>query len=343
MSGHRVFGVGVYLSERFLTLDELGNLPEPKWMVEGLFEQDALVMLVGPPGSFKSFLAIDWALSLACGRPWNNRAVAPSRVLYALGEGKASLLKRIQAWVHHNKLDRSEYNTLNANFRVTFNVPQLATPRLATEFNEALDIDGFKPTLLVIDTLARSYVGKNENDAMDVGIWVDSVDKLRHKGMTVLVLHHTKKNTEFGLRERGNTAWMGAMDSAYMLERNPEGHRGFARLYCTKQKDHQEPAEVWMRHQQIRPKEDVEGSIVLVETESPGAAEIEEREQEEAALGAIIESILGNSEIKSDRARARALAQRAGMLEATAYTKIRRAKRRQIEDYVNTETGEIVE
>jgi RecA-family ATPase len=95
MSGHRVFGVGVYLSERFLTLDELGNLPEPKWMVEGLFEQDALVMLVGPPGSFKSFLAIDWALSLACGRPWNNRATVPSRVLYALGEGKASLLKRI--------------------------------------------------------------------------------------------------------------------------------------------------------------------------------------------------------------------------------------------------------
>ena len=331
------------MSERFLTLDELGNLPEPKWMIEGLFEQDALVMLVGPPGSFKSFLAIDWALSLACGRPWNKRVVAPSRVLYALGEGKASLLKRIQAWVHHNKLTKVEYDTLNANFRVTFNVPQLATPRLASEFNEALDIDGFNPTLLVIDTLARSYVGKNENDAMDVGIWVDSVDKLRHKGMTVLVLHHTKKNVEFGLKERGNTAWMGAMDSAYMLERNPEGYRGLARLYCTKQKDHQEPEEVWMKHQQIRPREDVEGSIVLLETERPGAAEEEAKAVEDEALNAIIHHLLNDAQFTSDRARARALAEKTGMLEGTAHTKIRRHKRRNAELMVNTETGEIIE
>lgn len=323
------------MAERFLTIEDLGNLPEPKWMIDGLFEQDALVMLVGPPGSFKSFLAIDWALSLAAGRPWNGRAVKPSKVLYALGEGKASLLKRIQAWVHHNELSRSEYAALNANFRVTFDVPQLAVPRETNRFIEDLDVDGFGPTLIVIDTLARSYVGKNENDPMDAGVWVESADKLRHRGATVLVLHHTKKNTEFGLQYRGTTAFLGAMDTAFTLERNPDGYRGYAKLSCDKQKDHMEPPDVWMRHEHIRPKPDVEGSIILLETERPGAEEAEARAADKAALQAVINTLLNDDSYVSDRARAKALAEQANIPQATAQTKIHRSRKRQIEGEVN--------
>ncbi len=321
--------------EKFLTIDDLGNLPEPKWLIHGLFEQDGLVMLVGPPGSFKSFLAIDWALSLAVGRPWNQRAVKPSRALYVLGEGKASLLKRIQAWIHHSNLSQLERATLNANFRVSFDVPQLAVPRLATEFRDALDQDGFNPSVMVIDTLARSYVGKNENDPMDAGIWIDNVDKLRQRGMSVLALHHTRKNVEYGLKERGTTAWMGAMDSAFMLERNPEGYRGYARLVCTKQKDHQEPEDVWMIHKHIRPNPDVEGSIILQEVDAPGAEEAEAKAEEEAALQAIIDSLLTNPSYNSDRQRAKVLAAKANILETTAHTKIHRARKKVIEREVN--------
>lgn len=321
----------------FYTIEDLSNLPEPKWLVEGLFEQDALVMLVGPPGSFKSFLAIDWGLSLAIGRPWNNRPTKPSRVLYALGEGKASLLKRIQAWIVHNKLTRAEFNMLNANFRITFDVPQLAVPREAVEFIDELDVDGFNPTLLVIDTLARSYVGKNENDPMDAGVWVESVDRLRQKGMTVLVLHHTKKNAEFGLKYRGTTAFLGAMDTSFVLERNPEGHRGYAKLTCDKQKDHIEPPDIWMQHKHIRPKPDVEGSIILLETGRPGAQEEEARESENTALQVIIDSLLQDPTFDSDRARARELATKANILETTAQTRIHRARKFKMNLEINGE------
>lgn len=326
--------------ERFLTLEELGNLPEPKWMIEGLFEQDALVMLVGPPGSLKSFLAIDWALSLATGRPWNGRATKPSRVLYALGEGKASLLKRIQAWQHHNALTKLESDALNANFRVTFDVPQLAVKQEMARFINDLDAYEYGPTILILDTLARSYVGKNENDPMDAGVWVEAADRLRQRGMTVLVLHHTKKNTEFGLRYRGTTAFLGAMDTSFMLERNPEGHRGFAKLSCDKQKDHIEPPDVWMKDVHIRPREGVEGSIVLVETEKPGVEDEEAREAENEALNAIISSLLENGAYDSDRARAKQLAIQTGLSEETARTKLRR--RRKVTK-VDTTTGEIIE
>jgi hypothetical protein len=328
----RRLGVGQQLLDdllfTFLTIEELSHMPEPKWLLDGLFEQDALVMLVGPPGSFKSFLAIDWALSLAAGIPWNDRATKPSRVLYALGEGKASLLKRIQAWIHYNQLPEEQLRLLNANFRITFNVPQLAVPRETKQFMQEVDIDQFNPNCLVVDTLARSYVGKNENDPMDAGVWVESVDKLRQKGMTVLVLHHTKKNQEFGLAYRGTTAFLGAMDTAFVLERNPEGYRGYAKLSCNKQKDHIEPPDIWLKHEQIRPRPDVEGSIVLCETERPGQEEENAREAEDAALEAVMQGLLNDDTYRSDRARARALAEKVNILEATAHTKVLRARRK---------------
>src|SRR5690606_21291995 len=152
-------------------------------------EQDALAMLVGPPGAFKSFLAIDWGLCLATGRPWNERLVAPAKVLYMLGEGKAGLLKRINAWAWHNDLDKEEHDMLNANFRVTFDVPQMASQREVTRFVEELDVDGFHPSVFFVDTLARSFVGRDENGQVDAGLWVEGADRLRQRGATVIALH----------------------------------------------------------------------------------------------------------------------------------------------------------
>lgn len=316
------------MADRFLTIEDLGNLPEPRWLIEGLFEQDGLVMLVGPPGSFKSFLAIDWALSLATGRPWNGHATKPSKVLYALGEGKANLLKRIQAWIHYNRLSNLERVLLNANFRATFDVPQLAVPRSTKEFIEALDIEGFKPNLFVIDTLARSYVGKDENGQLDSGIWVDSVDKLRQRGMTVLVVHHTKKNTEFGLKDRGSGVFMGAMDTAFILQRNPDGMKGYAKLYCTKQKDHAEPEDIWLINKHIKSDPNAEGSIVLVKTSKPGEDEAIERATREAEVEEMILNLLADSSFASDRARARELANKSNMLETAAHSRIHRARKK---------------
>ena len=314
--------------DRFLTLEDLGNLPPPKWLIEGLFEQNAVVMLVGPPAAYKSFLAIDWAMCLATGRPWNGRAVEPSRVLYALGEGKASLLKRVEAWVYWNKLDAKELADLNANFRVTFDVPQLAVQREVTEFLGDLDADGFAPNVFIIDTLARSFVGKSENDPQDVGVWVESVDRMRQRDMTVLVLHHTKKNTEFGLQYRGSTAFLGAMDSAFTLEKNPEGYKGYAKLVCNKQKDHAEPDDVWMHWQHVCKPGAEEGSIVLIESNNPDAEMEEKKEAENAAVDELIHSLLGDETFISDRQRAKVLATKLGMLEGTAQTKISRARRK---------------
>lgn len=301
-------------------------MPQPKWVIEGLFEQDALVMLVGPPGSFKSFLAIDMALCLATGRDWNGRAVKPSNVLYALGEGKASLLKRVKAWQWHKKLTQAEQQLLSANFKVTFDVPQLATQREVARFENDMDADDLKPTVLIIDTLARSFVGKNENDPMDAGMWVESADRLRQRGITVIVLHHTKKNTEFGLQYRGTTAFLGAMDTSFVLHRNPEGFKGYSKLSCNKQKDHIEPPDIWLQSEHVSPP-NIEGSIVLTEVQPPTEEETIRRAEDEAMMNDMIQLLLGQ-EFQSDRARARELAEKVGISESAAQSRILRARRK---------------
>jgi len=285
-------------------------------------------MLVGPPAAFKSFLAIDWALSIALGKPWNGRATEPSRVLYALGEGKASLLKRIEAWVWHRRLTPDERRKLNSNFRVTFDVPQFAAAREVTEFLDDLDADGFEPGLLIIDTLARSFVGRDENSQVDAGLWVESADRMRQRGMAILALHHTKKNTEFGLQYRGSSALQGAMDTAFTLARDPDGFRGYAKLFCSKQKDHEEPDDIWLRREHIKPPTASEGSIVLLQTDRPGDAEAKEQEMHQAEVDELIASLLGDPTYATDRARARVLAEKTNMLEGTAQTRISRARRK---------------
>jgi len=80
-------------NKRFLSLDDLTHLPEPMWCIEGMFEANSLIMLAGPPASYKSFLALSWLLAMASGKEWCGRKTQPAKVLYVLGEGKSSLLK----------------------------------------------------------------------------------------------------------------------------------------------------------------------------------------------------------------------------------------------------------
>src|SRR5262249_46295895 len=94
------FGTGAtpLMALRLLTLADLDNLPDPEWLVDGLVGQNALVVLFGPPGVGKSFLALDLALSIATGRPWLGRKTTQGGVVYVYAEGTSELKHRAAAW-----------------------------------------------------------------------------------------------------------------------------------------------------------------------------------------------------------------------------------------------------
>jgi hypothetical protein len=83
-----------------------------------------------------------------------------------------------------------------------------------------------KPILIVLDTLARCFVGGDENSAQEIGKFVDACRRLQiATGAAVLILHHTGKpkmgrNNKDPL-ERGSSALRGAAD--VMISQNRIG------------------------------------------------------------------------------------------------------------------------
>ncbi len=323
----------------FFTLDQLAHLPPPQWLIEGMFEVDSTIMLAGPPGHYKSFLALDWMLSIASGREWNGKKVKKSKVLYVLGEGKASLFKRISAWLAYHKPNEREMLDINSSFRVGFDVPQMADGSSVDSLLANLASDGYTPNVIVIDTFARSFVGKDENSPADTGLWIESAERLRNLGYTVLFLHHTKKNTEFGLQYRGSSALMGAMDTAMTMGKDPK--TGIATLVVSKQKDHEEGAPMHFKAERVTAywgaKAMPEPGMVLLPT-----IQLDERfsdafRKDEEAM----DTILGDASYASDRARARSLALLTGLNENTAHTRLRR-RRKELNLGEDLGSGELV-
>ena len=313
---------GTPQAQRFFSLDDLGSLPKPEWAIEGMFELNSLVMLAAPSYSFKSFMAIDWMMCIAAGRKWNHRRTITAKVLYVLGEGKANLKKRCDAWAFNAKLLPEERQRLNENFRVSFEVPQLASKASVDNMLAQLDAENFKPTVLVIDTFARSFVGLDENSPRDTGLWIEQADRLRQLGYTVIFIHHTRKNTEFGVVFRGSTAIIGAMDTAMLMSRDFRTNE--VKLEITKQKDNDEGDPLFFERRLVNPtgiKQD--GSMVLtsvIKADSRFTAE-------GIALDASTKDVIEDDDFASDRARARQLAALHGISIAAAQSRILRFRK----------------
>lgn len=81
------------LSEKWVALGRWGPLGalkrvgETKWLIDGVIPSGSINWMVAAPGSFKTFLALDMAAAVACGRPWHGRETDEAVVLYLAAEG----------------------------------------------------------------------------------------------------------------------------------------------------------------------------------------------------------------------------------------------------------------
>mgnify|MGYP001228609381 CR=1 FL=1 len=80
-----------------LSMAELEDLPDPAWLVRDLIGLETLAVLFGMPGVGKSFVALDIALSVASGRPWQDHEVQQGPVLYVVAEGGHGTRRRVRS------------------------------------------------------------------------------------------------------------------------------------------------------------------------------------------------------------------------------------------------------
>lgn len=209
---------------------ELETLPPLKFFVDGVFPEDSLLCIYGPPGCGKSFLSLDLACSVATGIDWLGRKVTMGAVLYVAAEGGRGYRKRVMAWKDARFLTGRSINVSfvlePANLHGVEDVEHIL--RAADSLREP-------PSLVVFDTLHRSMTGGDENSAQDIGLVMDRASRLRRElPASVMFIHHTRKD---GDAERGSLSIRGSVDTLAQVRETDDDWR---ELVCEKQKDFDE-------------------------------------------------------------------------------------------------------
>ena len=218
---------------RFIDDDGIEGIAPPAWLIEDFLPENSYCILFGERGTFKTFIALDIALSIAVGFGMSANScwpevVTPGPVLFAAGEGRASIKKRIRAWqeVHFG-------GNRCPNFILGDPVPNI-TQDISGFINGAIAMhpNGYK--LVVIDTVGRAMQGVNENAQEHASAFTKMVEVIQHElGATVLALHHTGHGDKS--RSRGSSVFGADVDTEIKLERREKNHT--ISLTMTKQKD----------------------------------------------------------------------------------------------------------
>ena len=216
---------------RGYSIDELESLPPLEWQVEGHFQAGGFNVIFGPPGSAKSFYALDQGLSIATGKKFLGKyATVQGPVAYVCGEGREGLRDRIAAWCKF-------YGTKPTNFAIipfTFNLLEKDEVLTLAEIIQEQFTGGDGVRAVYIDTLARMFAGGDENSTKDMSCFVDHVAELGRilGGVTMTTIHHSGKDWTKG--GRGSTALQGAADTMISLQGDPSM---FVDVCCKKQKN----------------------------------------------------------------------------------------------------------
>lgn len=163
---------------------------EHRWLVTGLWLEQAVGIVGGEPKCCKSFLALDLAVSVAAGTPCLRRFVVPKagRVLLYAAEDALHIVRR--------RLDgiASAAGVMLADLDIQLiTVPVLRLDLDADRRNLAQTVERLRPRLLILDPFVRLH-RIDENASGEVAPLLAYLRELqRCYGVAVLVVHHANK------------------------------------------------------------------------------------------------------------------------------------------------------
>ena len=220
-----------------------------EWLIDNVLPKRAFCALYGPPGSYKSFVALDIAEAVATGRAWMGREVqAAGAVLYICGEGFGGIGARIKACKMHNRTQAgAEIYVIRAAINMRSSAEDFDL--LVASIKDLVEKTGVQFELVQIDTLARAFGGGNENNSEDMGAFIHNAGRIqRMLNCAMMVLHHSGKDATKGLR--GHSSLLGAVDTQLELMKidatpNPSSPiAGSGILTISKQKDGQDGVKI---------------------------------------------------------------------------------------------------
>jgi hypothetical protein len=228
----------------------------PEWLIDGLLPRVGVGLLNGPSGSGKTYVAVDAAMAVANGTPFaNNHDARRGQVLYAAGEDRAGVARRIMA--HHQNSGLSE-----AGIGIWQGVSLADTHDI-----QHLQAVGERYDFVINDTLSRATPGLDENSNSDMAAAIERAYQLSAMWRCfVLIVCHTGKDVARGVR--GASALVANVDTVLKVTR--PGRGSIVSLTIEKQKSGREDIAVDFRLKEIKVVEprtgEVAGDLMVVPT-----------------------------------------------------------------------------
>lgn len=213
--------------------DLLEQSAAPEYVIDGLLERETLAVMFGDSDTYKSFVAIDWAMSIATGRDWRGRSVAEGPVVYLKGEGHRGFGRRVEAWIRQNECGE------DAPFYASAIGAELVLPESLAAVHAAIEATCKPPSLVVIDTLDANFGPGDEGKTADMKEFINAaLSVVARYRCTVLVVHHVGHGDKG--RERGAYHLRGRADTRILVERD-DGGKHMTQLTFEKVKDGEKP------------------------------------------------------------------------------------------------------
>lgn len=201
------------------------EVPPMQWLVQDLIPAETINLLVAPPGTGKSLVCLDLAMSVVTDRLFLGRGCRSGTVLYLAAEdGWKRVHWRASDWVKAHgatgeQLDR--FRVMPFSLQVaTGNDDSVEAARDAWE-QLYRTVDFFDPILIILDPFVELHEGLDENDAAQMSGLIRNLRKLvRGKDRAMIITHHDRKSIggEPGVYSgRGSSAIPGGVDGQYHL------------------------------------------------------------------------------------------------------------------------------
>lgn len=211
----------------------------PRWLVEGLWGEEAVGIIGGEPKCGKTFLALGLAVAVASGRPCLGRFPVPhpGRVLFFAAEDAPVILRsRLDQTCAHFELDLSQLDLW-----------ALATPTLRLDCPEDCErlehtVAQLQPTLLILDPFVRLHRVDENVSAAVVPLLAFLRELQRRYHLAIAVVHHARKGASHlrpGQALRGSSEFHAWADSNLYLRR-----KGDAILLSAEHRAHPSPPDL---------------------------------------------------------------------------------------------------
>jgi len=191
--------------------------PGCRWLIEKLWTAEAVGFLGAPPKHYKTWMAMEMAVSVASGAPCLGSFPVPNPgpvLLYAAEDSASAVRERLEALALHRQVELG---------RLALWVITADSLRLdRSDDREKLEatVVHYRPRLLVLDPLVRLHQ-LDENASGPMAALLGFFRSLQRKtGAAIALIHHTRKNpAAAGYSLRGSSDFYAWTDSFLHLQR----------------------------------------------------------------------------------------------------------------------------